>query len=73
MLTAKSIYTGAAVIIVEGIQTLIDIPFIILTLPVFVITPYKSKLIISDFKTKRADEWRMMILKYYQILYKCCL
>lgn len=62
---AKNIYVGAALICLEGVQTLIDLPFIVLTLPIFIIQPHKINYIINDFKTKTADSWRMMILKYY--------
>ena len=55
----------ALIIIFETLQTLIDLPFIILSGPLLVLAPYKAHLLIRDFKTRPGEEWRMMIVKHY--------
>ena len=62
---ATSIYVGAALIILEGLQTLFDLPFLALLVPIVcVLTPYKILYLYKDLKTKPADTWRGMLLKY---------
>lgn len=52
---APNIYVGAGLIILEGIQTLIDIPIFIVCIPIAILTPYRIKYLINDFTSKPAD------------------
>ncbi len=48
----------------EGVQTLIDLPFIALCLPVLIITPYKAKYLLEDLRKNTPNAWRMTICNY---------
>ena len=52
-------------ILVQGFMTLMDIPFLVLALPLFILTPYRSKILFAEFSTEQADSWNLTILKYW--------
>lgn len=58
-------FVRAGFVVVEGVQTLIDIPIMIMVIPTFIIAPYRIKVTLNKFKTLSADKWRMMIIKTY--------
>ncbi len=57
-------YVGAGLIIIESVQTLLDLPILLLILPIALLTPYRIPYVIRDLKTMEADKWRMRIVKY---------
>lgn len=62
----ESIYDKACQIIIEGIQTLLDLfLFLLIIPPVLVFTPYKFKYLANDFKTHKPDQWRRMLFGYF--------
>eukprot|EP00347_Sterkiella_histriomuscorum_P012885 403366845 len=61
---AQNIYVGAGLIIIESLQTLLDIPFFILVIPISLLTPYRIKYLWRDFKEIPADKWRWKLLRY---------
>lgn len=52
------------VIVSEGVNTLIDLPFLLLLIPVLILTPYKLKCLYTDLKTHSVTEWRSLCLSY---------
>jgi hypothetical protein len=63
--TASSIYVSAIYIVIEGLQTLLDLViFFICIPPIVILTPYKLKYLRDDFKSTKPEEWRTMLLKY---------
>ena len=53
-----------AVILCEGINTLMDVPFLLLLIPVLILTPYKLKCLHTEFKTHSVTAWRRLCLSY---------
>ena len=62
IVSADNIYIKAGLIILEGFQTLIDIPIFLLCIPILILTPYRAKYLKKDFSEKKADKWRGCIL-----------
>jgi len=51
----------AGIVVHEALQTLADIPFLILASTLFLLAPYRFNMIIKSFKTTPANAWRSMI------------
>lgn len=55
---------GAGLIIIESIQTLIDLPLLLLVIPIAILTPYRIGYVKRDLMTLTPNEWRVQLLKY---------
>jgi hypothetical protein len=58
-------FARAGLLILEATQTLIDLPFLLISIGIFVIGPHRAKQTCNLYKTKPANEWRGMILNQY--------
>ena len=56
---APNVYVGAGLIIIESIQTLIDLPILLLVIPIALLTPYRISYVKRDLTTLTPKEWRV--------------
>ena len=49
--------------ILYGLQTLIDVPFLLISVLVFLIAPWRTYSFFGKFKSTEANKWRFMIIK----------
>ena len=56
---APNIYVGAALIVLEGLQTIVDVIIFLICLPlIIVLTPYRIGYLRDMFKNEKVDDWR---------------
>ncbi len=51
-------------IVYEGCNTIVDVPFLLLLIPVIILTPYKVKCLYKDMNKQPVTEWRALCLSY---------
>jgi hypothetical protein len=58
-------FIKAAYLIVQALQTILDVPFIVASAGILVLGPHRVKQTLRLYREKPADQWRVMILKQY--------
>ena len=56
-------FLKAGIVIYQALQTLLDVPFLLISVLVFFIAPWRSTYFCNRFKTTEASGWKFMIMK----------